>query len=824
MESMHRIGAFGSIGAVVVTGLAVALAGHATLRGSIAHLLQPASADELGDGLFVAHGFDAVRFALPLVFSRFALPASSTETAGERALLGALLGATALANLRLRDAGHLSSFALLLAVQSATYIGMMQFWRGRLQALSAACVGGGLAALATASNHWSMAAAASLGLATGFGARQLALRWSPRMVVPFAAVGFAVGAFFVPPALSVVTRYLLPVDEVVSAYEAVSEFVGVDRLGSASMEMLIVTANVQVPLGYLGIAYIRCAQERQNALLTVGCHRSSLSACGYVHLVKHWVLLICVPYVLQRTVTMSIHSHTFGRFRHWTERSLRLHSFFPDGGEEGTLLKAVAESNFTVEAYADAINSVVEVSFGILSDKLFTLPKLLLVPGVLATKPWLLTTVLPASMALDIGKAYLSTTLIRRTEALHRELMELASRRRRMELHDMKHEELIQRGHAARFAARRWRELGDKIEDRGMRLQAIQRLRGFVDGVYDQQLLGPCMECALAFLMEVGYITSSDIWLYTSVLNQAIGTLLTRQREQATLANMQTKLGLVNDLARHLARVRGRARPRCDIGLPGTYARISSLRYARGQARVHISQLELRAGRIFAVTGENGCGKSTALAIISSCGRRGAPLPAGAELLGSDALIVLPSDDVAEISQHFYCPLFTTPMAWLLQQVNDSPAHADGSKKHVLEARVVNLFGELGLLRGHSVSEQGSSSGELDRHGLVVDDLHVEKEEWYSELSGGERSKIEFIRKVFLRPRCPGVLLIDEAFAPLDPASRRTVQAKLKEFCSESLVLVVYHGGNSQGCLEGEGFFDDNLHFANGVATLVGLC
>ncbi|CAK0832313.1 unnamed protein product, partial [Prorocentrum cordatum] len=58
---------------------------------------------------------------------------------------------------------------------------------------------------------------------------------------------------------------------------------------------------------------------------------------------------------------------------------------------------------------------------------------------------------------------------------------------------------------------------------------------------------------------------------------------------------------------------------------------------------------------------------------------------------------------------------------------------------------------------------------------------YVEREDWYGELSGGEKCKVEFIRKVFLRPRCPSVLLIDEAFAPLDPASKRSVQEKLKD-------------------------------------------
>ncbi|CAK0841054.1 unnamed protein product [Prorocentrum cordatum] len=74
------------------------------------------------------------------------------------------------------------------------------------------------------------------------------------------------------------------------------------------------------------------------------------------------------------------------------------------------------------------------------------------------------------------------------------------------------HEHLIQRGRAAAFVQGRWRALGDSIEDRGMRLQAIHTARGLVNEVYSQQILGPGVECALAFLMEalrvfaVGYV------------------------------------------------------------------------------------------------------------------------------------------------------------------------------------------------------------------------------------------------------------------------------------------------------------------------------
>ena len=77
--------------------------------------------------------------------------------------------------------------------------------------------------------------------------------------------------------------------------------------------------------------------------------------------------------------------------------------------------------------------------------------------------------------------------------------------------------------------------------------------------------------------------------------------------------------------------------------------------------------------------------------------------------------------------------------------------------------------------------------------------------------------------------------------APLDPASKSQVMTKLKNFCSQSVVLVIYHAdvgwgpvaassdaydddaiaavrdgsGTSKECVPSNDFFDHNLHVEN---------
>lgn len=86
-----------------------------------------------------------------------------------------------------------------------------------------------------------------------------------------------------------------------------------------------------------------------------------------------------------------------------------------------------------------------------------------------------------------------------------------------------------------------------------------------------------------------------------------------------------------------------------------------------------------------------------------------------------------------------------------------------------------------------------------------------------------------------MEERCPNVLLIDETFAPLDPKSKNLVMQKIKKFCYNSIVLVIYHAdvkeatkGNEfiedDPCVHSSNFFDANLHVEDGVLMVRPVC
>ena len=207
-------------------------------------------------------------------------------------------------------------------------------------------------------------------------------------------------------------------------------------------------------------------------------------------------------------------------------------------------------------------------------------------------------------------------------------------------------------------------------------------------------------------------------------------------------------------------------------------------------------------------------------------------LPAGLQLTGDGGTVTLPPGEggkrpsIVEVGQRAYTPLHVRPIDWLMnshpkgntaaagQRGTDTAARAAAAR---VAALAVELRLGLGERSGDESSEEsdaggtagGKGRGEVaemtpsDVSGEADDDPFVasllrEHEDWGGSMSGGQRVKLELIRSVFLPGACPDVLLLDEAFAPLDPSSKLLIMRRLRRLCSASLVLVIYHANTGE--------------------------
>ena len=124
--------------------------------------------------------------------------------------------------------------------------------------------------------------------------------------------------------------------------------------------------------------------------------------------------------------------------------------------------------------------------------------------------------------------------------------------------------------------------------------------------------------------------------------------------------------------------------------------------------------------------------------------------------------ITLPSSHVVEISQNFYWPLYTKPIDWIYQE-----HFAEARNQTELNYRLRRTAEELQSMSFFqpvvSSEEDSDDAVQKDESGLdiVIQQLSEEKEDWFNDLSGGQKSKVELVRKIFLHDRCPHVVLID---------------------------------------------------------------
>jgi energy-coupling factor transporter ATP-binding protein EcfA2 len=568
--------------------------------------------------------------------------------------------------------------------------------------------------------------------------------------------------------------------------------------------------------------------------------------------------------------------------------------------------------------FAGYMDTIVSTSYDLFNRKLFSLPKVLLLPMVMSKQPTMIAQIFPIIFLSDWLKGRVVTYMTQRIEHLEKEIQELNAVRSKVEQFDMKNAELLQRAGpgATDFTKRRWQELTVKVQMKSVVSQLTARTKGFFAFIQRNFVFSVLVDCALAQLMLAGKLISADIFVFSRAIEDAVDMALMRSRSEAELARMMTQIENLKELSEVWSTAEQRNVLPCNVAPRhatsdaadghSSLIVIRNLLYSRGTAVVRIDHLELTAG-VYALTGANGSGKSTLFRLLMSCNTNDRPIDLPSSISLSTPMeplieqddvqrevsceaadeekepslssvhdevetisnethprlsVTMPSSHVVEISQTFYWPLYAKPIDWIYQE--DVVERLSIEEVTVRSRRVAELLNSLEfsqslaeedseidqdyginstmarLMTEDATSEDESSivvsAPAGDVIAKIMEDLMDEKEDWFSDLSGGQKSKVELVRKVFLMDECPHVLLIDETMAPLDPRSKSLVMSSIKSFCSGSVVIVIYHTdvGREQEAEEGSGdlvecvpsndFFDGNIHVENKMIHLRPVC
>lgn len=702
----------------------------------------------------------------------------------------------------------------------------------------------------------------------------------------------------IPIFISNTLQYMFPISELSASYNIICSFVSdKELLHDMIVHLLFVTFHIQVSLGHIGIAFLTSEQRRKNMLIRmdvdekedVGGSSNKVGKKKGNGVVKEkkfdpsakfrrsaptFILFTVLPYMFQIILFGNLNKFAFIQVQNQIHRSVRIHELFD---HDSHLTALASDSATSPDVYASSMDTVVSTSYDMFNRKLFSLPKLIILPGVIARQPMLLIKIFPIIFITDMLKGRIVASVTDKVEELQRGARDVNSVRQKVEQFDLKNAELLRRSGtgATRYTQRRWDELTLEYQALMAAGDILRRTRGFFLWLQRNFVFVVLIDCALSKLLAEGSIVVAEIFVFSRAIEDVVDLLLIRSRSESELATLMTQVEKLSSLDEVWSKSKEARLLPCNIGSTSGIE-LSNLQYSRGTASVNVEQLVLEPG-VYAVTGANGSGKSTLFRLLMACKSNERPIdlhesivlgtPAHQwdfsddsctapdsdeckvnqdEASGEMTSITLPSSDIVEISQTFYWPLYSKPIDWIHQKHITSDLSESERKECV--KRVAEELQSLSFAQSQEKEEDSDGESEIKdtskSNGTVIDnlmvDLQEEKEDWFNELSGGQKSKVELVRKVFLRDECPSVLLVDETMAPLDPTSKSQVMSKLKAFCNRSVVLVIYHtdvgrveasdddtseaAATDVECVPSNNFFDHNLHVVDKHLTTRPVC
>jgi hypothetical protein len=263
--------------------------------------------------------------------------------------------------------------------------------------------------------------------------------------------------YFVKDALAA----LFPVAEVQAAYDIVDRFIlEPGLLNHQVARLFFTTLHIQCGIGYVGIDFLKAEQERRNQLVRMdmnekkdGSQNSSAinkkqeasmleKSRKFQKSAAPFIFFVAVPYMIKIIAFGNLNSFAFACFKNDVHRAVRLHDLFH---HENNLVALASHSAKSPADYGDYMNVVVSTTYDLFNRKMFSLPKVMLLPMIMMRQPKMVAQIFPIIFVTDWMKGRAVAYMTNRIEHLEKERQELVSMRSKVESFDIKNAELLQR-------------------------------------------------------------------------------------------------------------------------------------------------------------------------------------------------------------------------------------------------------------------------------------------------------------------------------------------------------------------------------------------
>ena len=150
---------------------------------------------------------------------------------------------------------------------------------------------------------------------------------------------------------------------------------------------------------------------------------------------------------------------------------------------------STAATDETIDSQATHLRQVLTTSHRLLERKLFTLPRLALLPGALVGHPVASAAGMAIAVAFDGAKAKAVASITMHIESLNRESRKLSSTRARVEAHDSQQAGLLRGARAEAFTRAHWRALTLELQDVNGRTRALEGVRMWIRWLFWQDVV-----------------------------------------------------------------------------------------------------------------------------------------------------------------------------------------------------------------------------------------------------------------------------------------------------------------------------------------------
>ena len=249
--------------------------------------------------------------------------------------------------------------------------------------------------------------------------------------------------------------YLLPLTEFADAHDIITEFVDPSELYAKAGHLLFVTFHIQVGMGFLGISFLRAEQSRKNALVKIeedlkrnaaeekknDKNASKMKSPSGDQKKKEYdpsnsfrksagpfIFFVALPYMAQIVLYGGMNMYAFHCFRDDIHRTIRLNDLFANDGSRFVATATSKVSNLTPESYATNSETVVTTVYDMFNRNLFSLPKLMLLPGIVAKQPMLLLKITPLILFSDWIKSTIVAAITTEVEKVNKEVKDVSIR------------------------------------------------------------------------------------------------------------------------------------------------------------------------------------------------------------------------------------------------------------------------------------------------------------------------------------------------------------------------------------------------------------